>query len=122
MILAGVEFVNRNASILKKPSEFLLPSEIEYCRRYKDADIHIAGCLAAKLAIIKTMSDISPVFPEDFEVKHNKSGKPFVFFLKKELEKYTLSISISHTKTLAVCLCVIKNGHIHSSRKKKRYT
>lgn len=105
----------------EKLSYFFCNSEIEYASKFKDKNLHLAGCLAAKIAFIKACSVFEIPFINKIEIRHRSSGKPYVFFRDNKPEDFSVSLSISHTKSIAVALCVIsKNGKIHSTRKKKR--
>ncbi|MCM8815164.1 MAG: 4'-phosphopantetheinyl transferase superfamily protein [Candidatus Omnitrophica bacterium] len=127
MISAGFECIDAKkiAVLLEKPDElsrFFLASEIEYCASYKDRDVRMAGCLAAKFAFIKASSFFKPPDINKIRIIHTRSGKPSVIVDKKYLEEYSISVSISHTRSVAVALCVIsKNGKLPSTPKKKRY-
>lgn len=103
----------------KALNHFFSCSEIEYCSRYKDRNVRLAGCLAAKIAFVRASSHISNNFDlKKIEIRHTDTGKPYILFEQKNL-KYCC-VSISHTGLLAVAFCGIKNGKIFSSRKKKR--
>ncbi|HPP66606.1 MAG TPA: 4'-phosphopantetheinyl transferase superfamily protein [bacterium] len=107
------------AKILERNSleRFFSCAEIEYCRQYKDMDIHLAGCLAAKRAFLK-ISHIADL--KKIEIKHTNNGKPCILLDRKRLR--SCCVSISHTGSIAVALCGINNGKICSSKKKKRHT
>lgn len=118
-------FIKKLKKILEKePSKiekWFLPSEIAYCNKYKEKYIRFAGTLAAKLAFIKAYSHLRLPFIEKIEIKRNKNGKPFIAEDNKILRDYSISVSISHTQSVAVALCVIsKNGKILSTTEKKR--
>ncbi len=111
------------ASILKEKqlNRFFSCFEIEYCRRYRDMNVRLAGCLAAKLAFIKVASQVSGIFDvRKIEIRHTSTGKPYVLLGQKKLQ--CCCLSISHTGSLAVAFCGIKNGKIPSPRKKKRFS
>ncbi len=84
-------------------------------------NIHFASCLAAKLAFLKATSHFVKLDLNDIEIKHTHSGKPFVK-IPRNHHDFTISLSISHTKTIAVALCVITDGKHFSARKGKRYS
>ncbi|MCX7705158.1 MAG: 4'-phosphopantetheinyl transferase superfamily protein [bacterium] len=115
-----VEKLKKNSENPSRLERLFLSSEIAYCNKYKEKHVHLAGILAAKLAFIKASSSFE-IPLKKIEVKHDKSGKPVILSNSKKLKNYSISVSISHTKSMAVALCVIsKNGKIYSSRKKKR--
>lgn len=69
----------------------------------------LIGKIAAKKAFFKTIG-----LKEDFkkiEIRNLKSGRPFVEIKDKELKKVLkdkkISLSISHTKDIAVAVCII---------------
>ncbi len=76
--------------------------EQEYCNSYTNKAVHFAGTFAAKEAVRKATGDFS-LF-KDIEIRRNESGKPEVWFggTKSDL----VSISISHTDTLATAVAV----------------
>lgn len=103
----------------KTLNHFFSCSEIKYCSRYKDTNLRLAGCLAAKIAFVRVYSCISNKFdPKKIEIRHTDNGKPYILFEQKKLQN--CCVSISHTGSLAVAFCGIKNGKVISSRKKKR--
>ncbi len=125
MMSTAIELVHTRtiAGLLKKKvlNQFFSCSEIEYYRRYRDKNVRLAGCLAAKLAFIKvTQHNFDIPDLRKIEIKHTISGKPYIMLYKKKIQSCPLSIS--HTKSLAAAFCGIKNGKIHYTRKKKRYT
>lgn len=76
--------------------------EQEYCRSYANAAVHFAGTFAAKEAVRKA-TGIYSAFNE-VEIRRTGEGKPTVWM--DGTEDPTLSISISHTDTLAVAVAV----------------
>ncbi|MGB9642052.1 MAG: holo-ACP synthase, partial [Candidatus Ratteibacteria bacterium] len=95
MILSGIETVHvKQIAVLLKETDYkkyFTPSEVEYCRKYKDMNIHFASCLAAKLAFLKAISPISDFNFSDIEIKHTDSGKPFIYI--SENQNFTISLS-----------------------------
>ncbi len=84
MITAQSEFVcvEKLKKIIEKPSnlvDFFSPREIAYCNRYKDRYITFAGILAAKIAFIKTASNLELPILEKIEVRHKKKWKTIHF-------------------------------------------
>lgn len=123
---SGCVSVKKIEDLAKKPAmltHLFCNSEIEYANNFKDKNIHLAGCLAAKIALIKACSFFDKLQINKVEIRHSSSGKPYVFFTDNKPKDFLISLSISHTKSIAVALCVIsKNGKILSTRKKKRYS
>ncbi|MCM8833189.1 MAG: 4'-phosphopantetheinyl transferase superfamily protein [Candidatus Omnitrophica bacterium] len=71
--------------------------------------ISLIGKIAAKKAFLKCLG-----LKDDYkkiEVKNSNSGKPYLEIidktLKKKLKNKKFSISISHTKNLAIAVCLI---------------
>lgn len=80
--------------------------EQEYCRSYADAAVHFAGTFAAKEAVRKA-TGIYSAFNE-IEIRRTGEGKPIVWM--DGAEDTSISISISHTDTLAVAVAVIEKS------------
>ncbi len=80
--------------------------EIEYSFSKNDAASHLAARYCAKEACLKAVSSLGyeAVSYADFEVCHNKNGVPEVNINNQQLKnKVEIKISISHSKTTAVC-------------------
>ena len=70
-----------------------------------------AGFFCAKEAISKALGTGFRNFCfKDIEIKKDKNGKPYVLYLKKEIEPQgsKTSVSISHSKENAIAYCVIE--------------
>ncbi|MCL5409049.1 MAG: 4'-phosphopantetheinyl transferase superfamily protein [Candidatus Omnitrophica bacterium] len=83
--------------------------EIKYCSKFKDSSIHFAGKLAAKKSSIKLLKKISKenYLLRDIEIINLPSGKPLVHFKNpKKNKNIKISLSISHTKDIAISLCI----------------
>lgn len=83
-------------------------NEIKYCSKFKNSSIHFAGKLAAKKSSIKILKKISGIsyLPQDIEIINLYSGRPTLILKKKKQNKnIKISLSISHTKNIAVALC-----------------
>jgi len=78
--------------------------EISYCNTKAYPEQHFAARFAAKEAVIKAVSKLEPVFYSDIEIINDKEGRPSVTLLKSttNLKKENFSISISHTRDLAI--------------------
>lgn len=86
----------------KKPGfykKMFLPSEIQYCLRYKNPNEHFAGKFAIKEAVKKSINtNISPL-----KIKTSHSDdKPQVEILDKKLSKFQFVCSISHDGKFAI--------------------
>lgn len=128
MISTGFGFISvKNITGIMENSsktyQFFTPSELDYCNKYKENYVSLAGILAAKLAFLKASPFLKKPSIKEIEVRHDESGKPFISINNQKIKNYSISVSISHTKSVAVAFCVVsKNGKIFSSIKKKRYT
>ncbi|GEM_PF-847140 len=129
MISTGIEIVDvkKIAALIEKKPEYLgrffCSSEIVHCSGYRERAVHLAGCLAAKLAFKKASPFFTGFDIHNLEIKHTSEGKPYIVCMDTRLKGYSISVSISHTKSVAAGLCVIsKNGKICSSKKKEGYT
>ena len=79
-------------------------------------DLTLAGKLAAKKAFLKCLSISTKYYATlypNIEIKRLDSGRPFIEtsspLLLKKLSKHKISISISHTKDIAIAVCIIYN-------------
>lgn len=102
-IAEAVRFINlmkvSQWHLLKK---FFTEKEIAYCLNFKDSAIHFAGQLAAKEAASKALGVEKFPFAE-LEIRHKQNGQPEVW---KGGKKLPVSISISHTKELAIAIAL----------------
>ncbi|MCL2049536.1 MAG: holo-ACP synthase [Defluviitaleaceae bacterium] len=84
----------------------------EYEREYiaaKGAE-SAAGMFAAKEAVVKALgTGFRGVSPADVEIRHKKSGQPYIVLRKNRgsLRKRKIRISISHSDTDAVAVAVV---------------
>ena len=81
-------------------------SELErrYCTAFSDPSPHFAGTFAAKEAIQKAVgADRLPL--SAIEIRHEKSGRPYVCL--KGRRNSSILISISHTKGIACAVAII---------------
>lgn len=90
---------NKKYSFLKKVFSDL---EVTYCLSFKDPSSHFAGIFAAKEAVSKALGVDKFPFAE-VEIRHEKSGKPAAY---KDGKKLKVSISISHTDTIAAAVAI----------------
>jgi phosphopantetheine--protein transferase-like protein len=94
-------------SNFKKPSDFLsFLSKDELKNKNK---ISLLGKIALKKAFFETLG-IKKEYKK-IEVKKANSGKPFIVIkdekIREKLKNKKISISISHTKNIAIAICVI---------------
>lgn len=92
----------------KKPNfvdSFLLESEKEYVNLFKNKSERICGFFCLKEAVKKAVS--TDLTFKDIEILHDENGKPFVKILNKDFEKTKVEVSISHSTTVAVAVCVV---------------
>lgn len=90
----------------KKPNfykKIFIPSEIQYCLKYKNPYEHFAGKFALKEAVKKAINE--PILMLDIETSHSNS-KPIVKLRGKWREKYNFLASISHEKKFAVGMII----------------
>ncbi len=86
--------------------------EIQYCKTKKNSILHLAGRFAAKEAFIKAVSNKSIKLIE-IETINDKSGRPDIRVTKtiksvlKKKNASRINLSISHTDSTAVAVCVI---------------
>lgn len=90
------------------------PAEIRYCEEKPEPEIHYAARFAAKEAVLKALkcgfSD--GVGYRDVEVKTKAGGAPVTVLhgrakqIADDLKVVDVPISISHTKTEAVCVAI----------------
>ncbi len=86
--------------------------EIEYAKSKSDFSEELCSFWCVKEAVIKAFSN-KKISLNAVCVLHDKNGKPFVEInktLESELKKLNLSeikISLSHTKTHSIAVCVL---------------
>ncbi|MFI5212187.1 MAG: holo-ACP synthase [Ignavibacteria bacterium] len=107
--------VSRIKGIMEKYGDkffhrILTESEIIYCKKFVNPEIHFAGRFASKEAYSKAIgTGISKSFGwKDIEILNDELGKPYINHIKES--KYShlkFQISISHTKDYgcAVVVC-----------------
>jgi phosphopantetheine--protein transferase-like protein len=99
--------VSRFTNVLKKKQTSFLrrvfsEHELTYCETYKDMAVHLAGLFAAKESVSKALGVTKYPFSE-IEIRHTQVGAPHAYHHGKKLP---ISISISHTSTLATAVAV----------------
>ena len=76
--------------------------ELDYCFAFKDPSEHLAGTFAAKEAVSKALGVM--VFPfAEIMILRDKHGKPEAWNKERKLP---VSVSITHTDTLAAAIAV----------------
>lgn len=83
---------------------FFTISELDYCLKFKDYAIHLAGHYAAKEAVRKALGN-KIIGLDEIEVKHNHYGQPEIWIKNKKQTK--LAISISHTDKIACAIAIL---------------
>ncbi len=117
MISIGVDIedISRFLSkTLENDSKFLYriftQNEIDYCFQAKNPAPRLTARYCAKEAVVKAFSNIyNRAIPySKVEVCKNKNGSVYINFLIEELNKYNVSLSISHEKDKAVAFVVVE--------------
>jgi holo-[acyl-carrier protein] synthase len=82
--------------------------EIEYCKSRKRQAQHFAGRFAAKEAILKASDKLGKrVAMNEIEILNKDTGSPDAKILKKEYSKYTIFLSISHSRSTATAFSIL---------------
>jgi holo-[acyl-carrier protein] synthase len=92
---------DRNHAFLKK---VFSKEEIAYCFSRSNTAQHLAGMFAAKEAASKALGVEKYPFAE-IEVRHTKAGAPQAWS-RKTGKKLNISVSITHTATIAAAMAV----------------
>jgi len=111
--IVNVEFISNLSE--KSFDRIFLKSEISYCKKKENPDLHFAGRYACKEAILKSfgLSKDAGLMYNFIEIINNRDGRPFVNFhgnLLKYIKKNNISnvhISISHNKEFAVAIAIV---------------
>jgi len=83
--------------------KIFIPSEIKYCRKFKDPYPHFAGKFAVKESVIKAINE--PVHMLKIETIHVNS-KPAVKLRGKLENRYRFLTSLSHDKNIAIAVVI----------------
>ncbi len=103
-------------SIAKFGDRFLFKlfsqNEIAYCQSKGNPSIHFAGRFAGKEAIAKALGTGFGEYLkwQDIEILNDELGKPCVIMskdLKNAYPNHLISISISHTQTIASAVAIV---------------
>ncbi len=109
-------------------SKMFSTAEIAYANKKAEPEIHLAARFAAKEAVLKALGVgfAKGVGYRDVEVKVDKSGMPKALLyneakkIAEDLGVTDIPISISHTKTEAVCVAIaITKASIEAKEKTK---
>jgi holo-[acyl-carrier protein] synthase len=92
-------------------------NEIDYCEAKARKFEHFAVRFAAKEAVLKAMGTgwRGGLAFSDIEIMHEESGKPKVFVrgeVSKFFDQYRIrqtSISLSHTREIAIAITILEN-------------
>jgi holo-[acyl-carrier protein] synthase len=101
--------IERNKNFLNR---VFSEREIKYCKTKKNSIIHFAGRFAAKEAFIKAVSN-KKIKLKEIETINDKSGRPDIRLTKviklnlKKKNANRINLSISHTDSTAVAVCII---------------
>ena len=108
----GVDLVDVNKFIKKPYSEnssfynkLFLPNEIKYCLKFKNPDQHFSVLFVVKESIKKSIS--SKIKFHEIETFH-KNSKPMASLKGKYSEKFSIKVSITHEKNLAVAFVIVE--------------
>ena len=84
-------------------------NEIKYFEKFKNPLERIAGCFCAKEAVLKALNCPDGVSVKDIEILHEENGRPYAKLHGKAKlqEGKEMSISISHSLTVAIAVCQI---------------
>jgi len=114
-----IEEIERFKKYDTKNNPFVLriftKDEIEYCFSKKDYAPHLAARYCAKEACLKAVCSFGyeAVSYADFEVYNIKNGAPEVRIVNPSLnEKVELKISLSHSKTNAMCCAIAHKKYV----------
>lgn len=110
MIKNGVDiesvsrFVGRDGDFFQT---IFTESEIKYCRAQSHPEQHFCGIYCAKEALSKALSGIvSDMEYHDFCIEHDERGAPY-FAPREQFKDIKISVSISHTRDVAVAFVTI---------------
>lgn len=104
-----VERVQENEMFLNK---LFTENEITYINKHINKKERIAGFFCAKEAVLKAL-DYPELTLKDVEISHSNTGRPLVNFRGDAKIFYSknfsdIDISISHSKTIATAICIVK--------------
>ena len=88
---------------------FLTENEQKYVSTFADMTERVTGLFCAKEAVKKAFDCPSEMGYKQLEIGHYENGKPYVSFdrsLMNIVKDYAVEISISHSKTVTVAVCL----------------
>lgn len=101
----------QNVRTISKMERFFTGSELDYLKNKNNAPDSIMGLYAAKEAFFKAIkTGIQKNQLLNVEILHEESGAPYINLLGELKEKhsgYDIHLSISHTKSTAVAVCIM---------------
>ncbi len=95
--------------------KILTQEEINYVKKFRNPETHVAGFFAAKEAFSKALSTgFRGFFLKDIWIEHDSLSKPRISFSEKfaaecGVNPSQVEISISHEKHYAVAVAIIKD-------------
>lgn len=92
---------------------FMTDYEQKYVSTYSDITQRVTGIFCVKEAIKKAFDCPDKMGFKTMEIRHYENGKPFVIFdksLEAIVENKSVEISISHSNTVTVAVCIVLNG------------
>jgi holo-[acyl-carrier protein] synthase len=109
--------VSRILSLIEKYGDkfyhrILTQNEIDYCKKFKNPEIHFAGRFASKEAYSKAIgTGISKDFRwKDIEILNDERGKPYIrHCVKNGYSDRKFEISISHTKDYGCAVVIMRD-------------
>lgn len=99
--------LDKNKTFLKK---IYTINELKYCFRKKNPAPHLAVRFAGKEAVTKAMQSVFSkkiLSYNKIEIINKKSGAPTVKIKNKNFQQFNLSISMSHSKDMAMAMVVV---------------
>lgn len=85
--------------------------ELDYCFKQANPFLHLSARFAGKEAVIKAMSKIKKLLPEQIEVLNMPDGAPYVKISDKNFSKNVeILISLSHSDGMAIAIAVLSSG------------
>ena len=77
--------------------------ELKYCLSKTNPYPHLAARFAGKEAVIKLISGFGgKISPNEIEILNNADGVPGVLLNKEGLDRFSIVISLSHSKDRAI--------------------
>lgn len=110
-----IEEVDKFRTAMRSSSRFVSSTfskpEIRYCMSKGEPAVHFAGTFAAKEALYKAINRLSEgvVKISDFQMSHDRKGRPEVSYVgsRHELGTLEMKVSVSHTMDYAVAVALV---------------